>query len=274
MTTEGELDFQVHSKINEEYENFCNWLKEQSPDVIMHHAYEYVVKADIISVIEQNDMDESRARAMLVSEVPLDDLYRQHVRNWASAEERILETIEEYTDDILEQHKANAEVEVYPHSELYAEETGEWGLYQQSTHLNIQCREAIDAAIDRYYDEAIMDSEAVQQVVAQFGVPRVHFVLANTIQAMEGDGDIPTEHKVWARSIPIFMDVDRDGQNNRNAYVLRSKPYEIITFAQQLRRDFPLKQENQKESIHKRLKVKPQKIRRSIRKISSKDQER
>ena len=91
---------------------------------------------------------------------------------------------------------------------------------------------------------------------------------------MQGDNRIAAEHKAWARSVPIFADIDSEGSNNRNAYVVKNHPQVINTLVETLHQEYPLSNEQQKKSVREKLKVKPKKIRRIVRRISSNDQER
>jgi hypothetical protein len=238
----------------------------------MRHAYEFVVKTDILSTLEDFSLTEKHARTLLMSDSPLEEIYRIHNRDWDSARNRVEETIQAYVENLVERNEHYRATAVYPHSEMYAEEMGEWEEYQMSTHLNIQCKEAIDDVVHRYFCFNELNPEAMHQVAEQFGVPRMRFVLANTVLAMQGDTRIDSAHKAWARSVPIFSDVDGEGNNNRNAYVVKNHPQVINALVKTLHQEYPLPQ--QKESVRGKLKVKPQKIRRNFRRISSKDQER
>lgn len=273
MTAE-ELNFDLFTKMDREMNDFIAWLNLQSPEEVMRHAYEFVVKSDILSTLEDFSLTEKHARALLMSETPLEEIYRMHNRDWDSARKRIEETIQSYVENLVERNAANVATEVYPHSEMYAEEFGEWEMYQQSTHLNIQCKEAIDDVIHRYFSFNELNPEALHQVAEQFGVPRLRFVLANTILAMQSESGVAAEHKAWARSVPIFADLDSEGRNNRHAYVVKNHPQVINLLVETLHKEFPLSKERQKESVREKLKVKPQKIRRNFRRISSKHQER
>ena len=91
---------------------------------------------------------------------------------------------------------------------------------------------------------------------------------------MQGDDRIAAEHKAWARSVPIFADVDSEGANNRNAYIVKNHPQVINALVDTLHQEYPLSNEWQKKSVRDKLKVKPKKIRRIVRRISEKDQER
>ena len=272
--TADELNFDLYTKMDREMIDFVAWLQSQSPDEVLRHSYEYVVKADILSTLEDLNLPEKQTRALLMCETPLEEIYRVHNRDWASAKQRIEETIQNYAGALVERNAENLSVAVYPHSEMYAEEFGEWEMYQISTHLNIQCKEAIDDAVRRYFSFNILEPEALHLVVEQFGVPRVRFVLANTVLAMQGDDRIAAEHKAWARSVPIFADIDSKGSNNRNAYVVKNHPQVINALVETLHQEYPLSKQKQKESVYKKLKVKPKKIRRNFRRISSRDQER
>ena len=273
MTTE-ELNFDLFTKMDREMNDFIAWLNLQSPEEVMRHAYEFVVKSDILSTLEDFNLTEKHARALLMSETPLEEIYRIHNRDWDSARNRIEETIQCFVENLVERNATNVNTEVYPHSEMYAEEFGEWEMYQLSTHLNIQCKEAIDKAVRRYFSFNTLDPEALHLVAEQFGVPRLRFVLANTVLSMQGDDRIASEHKAWARSVPIFADIDSEGSNNRNAYVVKNHPQVINALVKTLHQEFPPSKEKRKESVCQKLKVKPKKIRRNFRRISSRDQER
>lgn len=270
----AELNYDLYAKMDREMTQFVEWLNLQTPEEVMRHAYEFVVKSDILSTLEDFDLTDEHARALLISEDPLEELYRIHNRDWDAARQRIEETIQSYAEGLTERYAANVAVEVYPHSEMYAEEFGEWEMYQHSTQLNILCKEAINDVVHRYFSFNELDPEALHQVAEKFGVPRMRFVLANTVLAMQGESGVAPEHKAWARSVPIFADLDAEGRNNRDAYVVKNHPQVINLLIETLHKEFPLTKEIKKESVREKLKVKPQKIRRNFRRISSKHPER
>ncbi len=271
MTTE-ELNFNLFAKMNNEMREFYEWLKTQPADEIIKHAYEYAVKFDILSGLEEINLSEARARALLSLATPLDDIYQAYDDQGLTLIDLMMETVESHADEVIEQHAANAEVGVYPHSEAYAEENGEWEKYQQSTHLNIQCKEAIEAAIAQHYNYKQLDSEAVRQVAEQFGVYRVRFVLVNTLLEKAGDQRLAPEYIAWARSLPVFPDRDDQGRNNRAHYVVNSHPGLINAFIQTLHKEYPMSNiEAEKQSVKAKLKVTPK---RTSPKISAKLKDR
>lgn len=274
MTTE-ELNFNLFAKMTNEMRDFYEWLKTQPAEEIISHSYEYAVKFDILSGIEEINFSEERARALLSLATPLDDIYKAYDDQGLTLIDLMIETAENRADEIIEQHAANAEVGVYPHSEAYAEENGEWEKYQQSTHLNIQCKEAIEAAIAQHYNYKQLDSEAVRQVAEQFGVHRVRFVLVNTLLEKDDDHRLAPEYKAWAKSVPVFPDRDEQGSNNRTHYVVNSHPGLVNAFIQALHREYPIPGiETKKQSVKAKLRVKPKKISGKIRHIPPKEKER
>ena len=46
--TNEELNTAVYKKLSAEEDTFRDWLKTLSPDEILHHAYEYVIREDIL----------------------------------------------------------------------------------------------------------------------------------------------------------------------------------------------------------------------------------
>lgn len=60
MTNE-ELNTKVYEKAFAEQEKFKEWLLSQPPEEILHHAYEYALREDILLSLEYNDLTDSQA---------------------------------------------------------------------------------------------------------------------------------------------------------------------------------------------------------------------
>ncbi len=74
--------------------------------------------------------------------------------------------------------------------------------YNLSYQANSACKEAIEQTISAHYAENRLDTEAaVKDVLEKFGMERVQFILANTIQRKNYDGRISQDNKAWAKSI-------------------------------------------------------------------------
>ena len=97
-------------------------------------------------------------------------------------------------------------VEVYKHNARYAREHGELALFKQSSKLNRECADALEAAIRSRFDGRSMgiNEEDLHHIFDAFGKERVEFV-ANTIVGKMYDGRISRSNKEWAQAV---MDID------------------------------------------------------------------
>ena len=66
----------LYEKMAAEQDKLRDWLKSQPPEEILNHAYEYVVREDILMAMEELDLPQSRAAALLASPSPLADVYK------------------------------------------------------------------------------------------------------------------------------------------------------------------------------------------------------
>ncbi len=69
---------------------------------------------------------------------------------------------------------------VYYEPFSYAKENDEVDLYRTSYRLNSECKQAIHEAIADNYDGMYLGDGVVDQVVRQYGMERVGYILANT----------------------------------------------------------------------------------------------
>lgn len=270
-----ELNAALYAKMEAEMTDFANWLLKQPPEVILNHAIEYATKFDIVSIMETTDLSEEKARALLSLEEPLDAIYKDYGESSSNSLDVLVSFIEDKADELLSANQANAAVQVYPYSGEVAEREGDLEWYRQSHKLNIACKNEIEGAISRNYENNTLSDEAVHQVVAQFGLPRTAFVLVNTIREKDWDGRISHDNKAWAKRVPVYPDVDTFGQNKRLKYVVDCNAGLTDIFVNILRRKYRQQEQPQqvKPSVRDKLKVQPK---RNSPKISanSKGQER
>lgn len=71
------LQEQLCEKMRVEQSAYCLWLTAQPPEEILHHAYEYSVREDIILATEEMNLTPAQVRALLKSPAPLADVYEQ-----------------------------------------------------------------------------------------------------------------------------------------------------------------------------------------------------
>ena len=94
---------------------------------------------------------------------------------------------------------------VYRQSFQQAAERGEAELFQISQKLNIECAKAIDAALEKHFDENTCElntAAASKEVVGKFGFDRTMTVLANSVRHYSWDGRFSNTIQDWARTIP------------------------------------------------------------------------
>ena len=256
-----QLNATLFTKMNNEMQDFADWLLKQAPEVILNHAIEYATKFDILSVMEVTDLSEDQARALLTLEEPLDTIYKSYDGSSSNSMDVLVSFIEDKADEMVSDNAANAAVQVYPYSGETAEEAGDLEWYRQSHNLNVVCKQEIEGAIARNFANNILNDEAVHQVVAQFGLPRTAFVLVNTVREKEWDGRISEDTKAWARRVPIYPDVDAFGQNKRLKYVVGCHPGLTDMFVNIFRREYRQQglQQEEKPSVRDKLKQPTQK---------------
>ena len=144
---------------------------------------------------------------------------------------------------------------VYSYSAAYAREHGELDAYRASHKANVACKQAIEAAIREHYRDNSLGREGAQQVIEQFGLERVQYVLANTVRQKDWDGRISPDNKAWARSIPVYGDINHWGDDRNLDFVVASHPGLTDLFTSQVRQEAKDReaQKNRKPSVLKKL---------------------
>ena len=142
----------------------------QPPEEILNHTYEYSVREDILITLENNDLYDEQAEALLRSESPLADVYKEFSKRETDYMDVVLDSLETCADaEIAREQKRREELRntpVYPYPFEYAAENGEEDKYRQSRKISIACKEAIENAIgDHYADNCLNTAAAVRQVV-------------------------------------------------------------------------------------------------------------
>lgn len=94
-----------------------------------------------------------------------------------------------------------SDVPVYYEPFSYAKENDEVDLYRTSHRLNTECKQAIHEAIADNYDGMYLGDGAVDQVVRQYGMERVGYILANTLHHKSYDDRFSHGNKEWAEQV-------------------------------------------------------------------------
>lgn len=81
MSNEG-MQKKLYNIVSAEQEQYRQYLLTLPPEEILAHACAYTVREDIVMVIETAKLSEDHLRALLKSQYPLTDIYRE----WEKAE--------------------------------------------------------------------------------------------------------------------------------------------------------------------------------------------
>lgn len=95
---------------------------------------------------------------------------------------------------------------IYPYSLEDATRSNERGLWREHYQLNVNCARDIEKAIAENYDGSYLSSDCIKPVLGEYGIDRVNWVLANTIQENQQGGRFSRENKEWAKGFYIPKD--------------------------------------------------------------------
>ena len=128
----NEKNTALYEKMAAEQDTFRDWLKSQSPEEVLNHAYEYTVREDIVMAMEELELSDAQAQALLDFPSPLADVYRHFEKLETGYMDVIRESIEERANEMCKEKEEQRAALVYPHSAAYASEHGEMAQYRAS----------------------------------------------------------------------------------------------------------------------------------------------
>ena len=243
--THEEVNKALYDKMNAEMTKFRDWLLTQPAEEILKNAYEYAEKEEIMLAMEYNDLDDERAQAMLGLENPLECAYKAHENMLTESVPYLLEVIEQFADGLIEQERKRElrETPLYPFPASYAREHGELDQYRASRRVNIACRDAIDAAIQRHYKDFTLNAAAVREVAQDFSYERMLYVLANTVRQQDWDKRYSEDNRSWAATVPVHENPDGMGGDRNRDFVLQSHSVKVDAFIKAARQEYQQAQE-------------------------------
>lgn len=227
MTNE-ELNTALYQKMFAEQETYRKWLLEQPPEEILKHTYEYTVREDILLSLEYHDLTDAQTNALMKSPNPLGDVFHEFEQTETSYMDTVFDSMVRRADAVIqaeaEQRRILRETPLYPYPAGHAREHGELEQYCTSRKANIACKGAIEAAISEHYRDNRLGKEAALEVIDAFGMDRTLHVLAATVRHMDWDGRISRSNKEWAKTVPVFADMDAWGNDRNTELVVNSHP--------------------------------------------------
>ena len=141
-----------------------------------------------------------------------------------------------------------SDVPVYYEPFSYAKENDEVDLYRTSYRLNSECKQAIHEAIADNYDGMYLGDGAVDQVVRQYGMERVGYILANTLHHKNYDGRFSHGNKEWAEQVST-PEHNADRMIFRTDWVVDSHPAILDGFVTMFRKELEAQKEQEQPFV-------------------------
>ena len=141
-----------------------------------------------------------------------------------------------------------SDVPVYYEPFSYAKENDEVDLYRTSYRLNSECKQAIHEAIADNYDGMYLGDDAVDQVVRQYGMERVGYILANTLHHKSYDGRFSHGNKEWAEQVST-PEHNADRMTFRTDWVVDSHPAILDGFVTMFRKELDAQKEQEQPFV-------------------------
>lgn len=124
----------------------------------------------------------------------------------------------------------------YPSSFEEAKRNNDIDRYKQSTQANIDCKNAIETTMKNNYDGQRLGKDLAKQVIAEFGIDRTTYVLANTVKQKDHDGRMSSDNKKWAKE--TFVPPDKsDGMDRNSSFAVDSHTGLTDLFINQFKRE-------------------------------------
>ena len=115
-------------------------------------------------------------------------------------------------------------IPIYKENGQYAREHGELDVFRQSNRANEFCARAIDQMIRENFDGMRLNPRCIQPVIDTYGIERMLFVLANTVQQKDYDGRFSLPNKQWAWTIPVKPSIDGMMEDRRIHWIAEAHP--------------------------------------------------
>lgn len=95
----------LYNKASAEQKAFIERLKIMPPDAIIQSAYEKVIRDDILSAFESEELPINHVKELLKQPFPLSACYDEWLSNDYSHMQDIRDTISELADSLIQQRK-------------------------------------------------------------------------------------------------------------------------------------------------------------------------
>ena len=100
--TDNKLYTDLLDRMQQEQQQYREWLLTQPPGEILSHAYEYATREDILMAAEDMTLRPAQMRALLDSPVILGDVFKDFCKLETGVMEQLKRCIEDRADQNLE----------------------------------------------------------------------------------------------------------------------------------------------------------------------------
>ena len=97
-----DLNTALYEKMAAEQDKYRDWLKSQPTEEILHHTYEYTIREDILMAMEELELPDAQAKALLASPSPLADVYREFKKRETGYMDVVRDSIESRAEAALD----------------------------------------------------------------------------------------------------------------------------------------------------------------------------
>ncbi len=175
MSGKDLLNEELYHKLEKEFVEYRTALLEKEPEDILLNAYPYSVREDILNVLENTQVEEAQAEALLGAEHPLDDIYEHLINSdsccWNEIKAGIVAVAEEKQIELRD--KQTGEEPQSPHKSVKEYAVTITERLCTTVTVEAESQEVAEQLVtDRWYSgEYILDSESFLDVDFKAKVP-------------------------------------------------------------------------------------------------------
>lgn len=95
----------LYEKVQAEYDNFIEKLKQMTPEQVIEKAYEKVAKENMVMAIQDKELTLSEAKALCREQYPLDRMYQEWLDTDVSKMQMLKDSIDETAKKAVKEMK-------------------------------------------------------------------------------------------------------------------------------------------------------------------------
>ena len=104
-----QLNTALYEKMYAEQQEFVEFLKNSTPEIVIQNAYELVIREDILLSLEENDLDVKQCKALLREKHLLNKLFLAWEKHEGDHMNEIKNCIENKASELIKVARINAD---------------------------------------------------------------------------------------------------------------------------------------------------------------------